>query len=83
MSKYSAISKAIGWQNQVVTVPTIEEANNLFEKVRKEHCAESFTKVFTLYRFHDPCMTDDEFESMKIIWKAFELGKDIFKRYPA
>jgi hypothetical protein len=81
MSKYSDISKRVGW-NGFTTIPTVSFATLLRNKVVNEHCEHSFEQVLRIYRFAPTSNTDDGYKAMCIIYDAHTKGTEIFKTYP-
>ena len=81
MSKYSEISKRIGWDDSYCAIPSVEVAKELHEKVVKEHCEKSFELVFKIHRFAPTSASELEFEAMKEIFEAFSKGTKIFSSY--
>ena len=78
MNAYSAVSKAIGWHPQSVTLPTPEKAEQLLQKVRASNLL-SFSEVFRIYRFAKCPVNKDQVESLKLIMRAYDAGCRLFK----
>jgi hypothetical protein len=76
MSKYSEISKRIGWDRIDVAIPTPERAKKLFELVQNGDEL-AFETVFRVNRFGDP-KNKEQIEAMDIINQAFLKGAEIF-----
>jgi hypothetical protein len=79
MSRYSDISKHIGWEPKKVNIPTTEQAKELREQITINHCESAFKTVFTIYRFAATAKNEKEYEAMRVIYDAYQKGSEIFK----
>jgi len=79
MSVYSDISKRIGWEGSS-SIPSVELAQELLEKVTRQHCQVAFEQVFRIHRFAPTSETEEEYEAMLIIYEAYTKGTSIFNR---
>lgn len=78
MSKYSEISKRIGW-NGKADIPSLEKANELLAKVRNNNDADAFEQVFKIYRFAQAPVGEQETLALNVIIEAYRIGTDIFQ----
>lgn len=78
MSKYSDISKRIGW-NGHCAIPSPQTAKELHYAVVNEQCEASFEMVFKIHRFAPSPTNKLETEAMYSINKAFITGNKYFQ----
>lgn len=81
-SKYTAISKRLGFRLQHVSLPTKERAGELERKV-KAGDETAFAEVFKIHRFACSAETEDETVVQRIIFDAFQAGSRIFRELEA
>ncbi|MCT4590535.1 MAG: hypothetical protein N4A71_22095 [Carboxylicivirga sp.] len=79
MSKYSEISKRIGWEGHCA-IPSETEALKLFNSVVNQHCESAFELVFKIHRFAPTPDSQVEFRAMETINEAFRVGSQYFKQ---
>ena len=78
-SKYTEISKSIGYESEPVDLPTLEEAERLYTAVTVDQSEDAFKKVFTIHRFGK---SPEDFEQTEIsnhITAAFIEGSKYFR----
>lgn len=81
MSKYSDISKKIGWDDRKVSIPTLKEAEQLHDEVLNLRSESAFEHVFVIHRFApSPDGFGEDFEAMKLVNEAFTFGTQIFSK---
>ncbi len=78
-SVYTKISKAIGWEGGPIALPTLAEAEMLYEEIRDHQSIEAFTKVFRFIRFAKTAENVDEVVVSNIIHAAYMTGQQYFK----
>lgn len=80
MNTYTAISKRLGWDaEKKVSIPSIEEAKELQNKVMVNQDAEAFEKVFSIHRFAPSPDGGEDGAAMEIIWQTFREGSKFFQ----
>lgn len=81
MSKYSDISKKIGWDDRKISIPTLKEAEQLHDEVLNLRSESAFEQVFIIHRFAPiPDGFGEDFEAMKFINQAFTFGTQTFTK---
>ncbi len=75
MSKYSEISKRIGFTNTKQPIPTVEAAQQLLDGVKQGNI-DCFEEVFKCYRFCPSPASILEVQAMLFINEAFGYGSE-------
>lgn len=80
MSKYSEISKRVGWySSKRAGIPSLEDAKKLQNAVMVNHDDEAFEKVFFIHRYAPSPDGGEDGKAMEIIWETFKEGANFFK----
>lgn len=70
MSKYSEISKSLGWERRDVPIPAVEKANELVKRAMRKDL-EAFQELFLINRFSPPPQNGTEKTALEIVVDGF------------
>lgn len=79
MSRYSEISKRVGWQSAELDIPTMATVKALHKNIVEHQSEESFVEIVKVWRFGKLPQTIEECDTMQELTQAYKDGRTIFE----